>query len=187
MFNDRTRGKQLEVVQRDLLLPLEVPLDQVVEFGVLEFETTPFDQVSELVRSHNLTLLVLDSVEETLEEHVVLLFVGELLLALGFEGAHKLAELLLVDAAVAAGVAVQVVDERVVEALLGLLVVLVVNRPFEQVLHKGGHARYWQVVVRSEVEQQRAENVLVGHAILQKRVVVRVRAAAVHLCSVCSS
>ena len=78
---------------------------------------------------------------------------------LGVEGAHQLAELLLVDLVISLfGEASEVADEGVVEALLSLSVVLVQDRPFEQVLHECRHANNWDVIVSFEVEEQGSEN-----------------------------
>ena len=78
---------------------------------------------------------------------------------LGVEGAHQFAELLLIDPVIALfGEASEVADERVVEALLSLSVVLVQDRPFEQVLHEGRHTHDWDVVVSFKVEEQGPEN-----------------------------
>ena len=43
------RGKHLEVVKGDLFLPSEVPLDEVLEFTLLELKSTSLDQTLEFI------------------------------------------------------------------------------------------------------------------------------------------
>ena len=76
-FNAVASRKQFELFKRDGLFSSEVPLDQVLEFSLLEPESTPLYQVFELVHCDGVSLRVLDPIEESFEEHVVLLFVGE--------------------------------------------------------------------------------------------------------------
>ena len=68
---------------------------------------------------------MLDAIEKTFKELIVLLFVGELVSVTRVERSHQLAELGFVDTI---GVTIhsilfQVVDERSVETLFGLLLV----------------------------------------------------------------
>ena len=102
---------------------------------------------------------MLDPIEKSFEEHVVLLFVGEFHWMLGVKGAHQFAELLFVDFVISLfGEASEVADEGVVEALLSLSVVLVQDGPFEQILHECCHTNNWDVVVSFKVEEQGSEN-----------------------------
>ena len=131
MLDAVSGGEELELLEGDDVLAAEVPLDQVVEFILHKLEPTPLNQISKLINRHTLCLLVLDSVEEAFEEHIVLLLVGELGLTCRFEGAHELAELLLVDLAIAVCVPFQVLHQGIEETVLRLLIVLVVDGPFE--------------------------------------------------------
>ena len=121
---------------------------------------------------------MLNSVEEPLQEHVVLLLVRKLRLAGRFKRSHQLAELLLVNLPIAVRVALQILDQGGEKAVLGLLVVLVVNWPFEQILNEGSDVDYFEEIVGVEVEQKRSEDVFICNAVLQQRVVVSVRPSA---------
>ena len=104
---------------------------------------------------------MLGSVEKTLEEHVILLFVGELVFVLSFEGAHQLAELVLGDAVwlTVHRILLQVFHQRVVEAAVSSLVFGCVVRAGQQLLHELRDAELREtaldgdVVVGTEVEK----------------------------------
>ena len=101
---------------------------------------------------------MLDPIEQSLEEHVVLLLIREFHGVLCVEGAHQLAKFFFSDFVAVSSIALEIADKRVVEALLGLLVVLVQDWSLEQVLHECCHAHDRDIVIRSKVEEQSSEN-----------------------------
>ena len=76
-FDAVSSGKEFEFLHRNRFFSTEVPSDQIFKLALRELEATALDQSSELLDVHLLRALLLNSVEESFEEHVVLLFVGE--------------------------------------------------------------------------------------------------------------
>ena len=161
-------GEHLELLEGDLVLVLEVPLDEVLELAGLELETTPLDQLLEVIRVYRLRLLVLDSVEQSVQEHIVLLLVGELVVGLDLEGLHEVAELVLVEVLLVGRVRRHYVLQRGQEPLLGLLVVLRIHRPLQQIHHEVSCLVDWNNIISLEMEEESPEDVSVGDAIVEQ-------------------
>ena len=153
-------GEQFELVHGDCLLAAEVPPHQIFELPWSKLESAALDQPTEVLDGNLLCILVLNAVEESLQELIVLLLVRVLVRIGCVECAHQLAELVLVDLVWLAirRIRAQVVHERVVEALLSGLVVRRVDRPCQELFDEesdsvlGCSANDWDVIVRTEVE-----------------------------------
>ena len=118
-----------------------------------------------------------DAIEKALEEHVILLRVRKFVLVLDLEALHKMAELILIDfhlESVLEAIALHNALKTVVETHLSFLVILCLNGPLQQIDDEVGGLVNWEIVVRFEVEQERAEDVAVSDAIVEKRVNIRV-------------
>ena len=89
-----------QIVLKKLLLTCEfiseIPFDKVFELSLLKFEPTSFDQVFEVFHVNDIGLLMLYSVKKSIQKHVILLLVGELIIVLDLERLHQLAKLVLV-------------------------------------------------------------------------------------------
>ena len=94
-----------------------------------------------------------NSVEQSFQEHVVLVFICELGLICRLESSHQLAELVFIDFAITSCVLFEVLNQRLVEADLSLLLVLVVDRPLEQIFNERCNLLHKKVVIILEVEQ----------------------------------
>ena len=79
---------------------------------------------------------MLNSVEESFQKHVILVFVRKLSLIGRLKSSHQLAELVFIDFAISSCVLFEVLNQRIVEADLGLLIVLVVDGPLEQIFNE---------------------------------------------------
>ena len=116
-----------------------------------------------------------NAVKQAFEEHVVLLSVSEFVLVLNLEALHQVAELVLSQPVFRPdGIALHDTLQALTEAFLGLGVIFRFDWPLQQINNKVGSLVNRDVVVRLEVEQERAEDVAVGDAIVQQRVDVRV-------------
>ena len=159
---DAVAGReQLELLHCDHFLPSEVPSDQIFKLALCELKAAPFDQVPKLSDADFLRVLVLDAVEESFEELIVLVLVRELVRIARVEGAHQLAELVLGDAVwlTVHRILLQVFHQRVVEAAVSSLVFGCVVRAGQQLLHELRDAELREtaldgdVVVGTEVEK----------------------------------
>ena len=103
---------------------------------------------------------MLDSVEESFKEDIVLFLVGVLQLVRCLECLHQLAELLLVDLVVLGGKLPQISNQRVVKPFLRACIFFVLDGSLQQVLHKLSHRFDRDVIVSPKVEEQRSENLL---------------------------
>ena len=130
-FNAVSCCKELELFHRDCLFASEVPSDQVLELTLCEFKPTTFNQRSELFNVDLLSALLLDPVEESFKELVVLSLICELICIVRVEGSHQLTELLFIDSIwlTVHGICAQVVHQAIVESLLSCRVILRVDRP----------------------------------------------------------
>ena len=96
-FDAVTSREQLELLHSDRLFASEVPSDQVLELTFGEFKSTAFNQLSELLNVHLLRVFLLNSVEKSFKELVVLSFISELISVIRIESPHELAEFLFID------------------------------------------------------------------------------------------
>ena len=96
----------------------------------MEIEATSFDQVSELADINFLSILVLDAIEETFQELVVLSFICEFVCVVGIECAHKLTEFLFIDAIrlTIHSIVAKILYKRLIETLLSIDIILGVDR-----------------------------------------------------------
>ena len=78
-------GKHLELIEGDFVFVTEVPLDEIFKLAIFKLEATSLDERLKIVDVDDLSLLVLYPVEKSIEEHVVLLGVCELVVVLYFE------------------------------------------------------------------------------------------------------
>lgn len=101
---------------------------------------------------------MLNSVEEPLQEHVILVFVGKLSLIRRLESSHQLAELVFVDFAITRCILFEVLYQGLVETGFGLFIVLVVDRPLEQIFNERCDLLHKQEVIILEVKQKCSEN-----------------------------
>ena len=100
---------------------------------------------------------MLDSVEKSLQKHVILLLIRELHGAFCVESAHELTELFFPDIDAVSGVALQISDQGLVEAFLSSSIILVEDWSLEQIFDKVGHIDHWNVVISPEVEKKGPE------------------------------
>ena len=152
--------EEFEFLHRNRFFSTEVPSDQIFELALREFEATALDQSSELLDVHLLRALLLNSVEESFEELIVLSFISELVGVIRIECSHQLTELILINSVRLAvhSIGLQVIDKTIVESLLSRCIIICVNWSGEQVLDEKSDSKLgcltddWKIVVRSEVE-----------------------------------
>ena len=95
---------------------------------------------------------MIDAVEESVEEQVVLLLVRVLHRVGHLKCLHELAEVLFVDFAILGGELLQVVVQRLAKALLSKFIIVIKVRPLEEVCYKLGYIGHLQVIVRFKME-----------------------------------
>ena len=114
---------------------------------------------------------MLDTVEESIQEHVVLLSICELVVVLDFKTLHEVTKLVLVKlASLALGIGLHDSVETLSESLLSLLIILCLHRSLQEVDNELSSLVDWNVVVSFEMEQESSEDVPVGDAVVQKRI-----------------
>lgn len=96
---------------------------------------------------------MLDSEEETLEEHVVLLLVGELVGTLRLVGLHQVAKLVLCEGLLVCAESLHDLNERGSEARLCLFVILGVSWSFQKVHDEVSRSFDWDLSIGLEVEE----------------------------------
>ena len=74
---------------------------------------------------------MLNSVEESLQKHVILVFVRKLSLIGRLESSHQLAELVFIDFAITRCILFKILYQGLVETGFGLFIILVIDRPLE--------------------------------------------------------
>ena len=89
--------EELELLHRDSLLASEVPSDQILKLPFGKFKATSFDQATELINVDLLCALLLNSVEESLQELVILRLICKLIGVISIEGSHKFTEFSVID------------------------------------------------------------------------------------------
>ena len=89
--------KHFEFLESNLVLVSEVPFNEIFELSLFKFESTSLNQVFEIIDVDNIWFLMLYSVEESIQEHVVLLLIWKLIFVLNLERLHQLTELILVE------------------------------------------------------------------------------------------
>ena len=130
-FDAFTLSKHLELVKGNLLLVSEIPLDQVFKLSVLEFESTSFNKLLKIVDVDDLGLLMLYTVKKSIQKHVILLLISELIVVLDLEALHKLAELIFIEFLTVFGVTGHDFIKRSQESLFGLLIINSHDRSFK--------------------------------------------------------
>ena len=123
-------GEQFKLLNRYLFLVPKVPLDDVFELAWLELEACSFDQFFEVFQVNHFRFLVLDSVEQSFEEHVVLLLVGEFVVRDRVKALHEFTEFVLLEALIVTAIRLHDVYEGFVEPVLRVLVILRFYRSF---------------------------------------------------------
>ena len=88
ILNSITRSEHLKLLERNLILVLEVPLDQVLELALLKLETTALNQLLEVIGVDALHLVMLNPIKKSVQKHVVLLLVRELVIRLHLKRLH---------------------------------------------------------------------------------------------------
>ena len=157
-LNYLTSGEHLEFFKCDCLLVSKVPLDQILEFPFFELEPSALNKVLEIFDLDFSRLFMLDSEEQSLQEHIVLLLVSELIVVGRLIGLHEVAKLVLSQVASVRGETLHDRNKRGLETLLCLFVVLGVNWTTQKVDHKVGCTLNRNLAISLEVEQQSTEN-----------------------------
>ena len=78
-FDTVASSEQLEFLHSDLILSTEVPSDEILEFSFLKVEATSFDELSKFIDVDFLSVLMANSIEQSLKELIVLLLICELI------------------------------------------------------------------------------------------------------------
>ena len=134
--------KKFEVVQRNCFFASKVTFDEGFELIILKLESRSLNEISEVSNVYLLLLLVINPIEESFKEDVILLFITVLHWIRNFKCSHQLAKLLFVDLSIF-GKLTQVFVQRFSETSFCCIIMFVNYGPFEKICNKLSYFFNW--------------------------------------------